>query len=78
MVFAHRVACVKPRFPKKQSKTKSPKHGFYENGDFENSEKYTETQAKSMVFAHRVACVKPRFPNNIQKLSHKTGFLRKL
>ena len=58
----------KARFPKKkQLKTKSQNMDFYENYDFENSEKYTKTQAKSMVFQNRVACVEPRFPQNHSK-----------
>ena len=71
MVFAHRAACVKPRFPKKRSKTKSQNMiFFFENGDFGNSEKYTETLAKSMVFRGARNFIKLNLAKNAENHGH--------
>ena len=73
MVVAHRVACLKPRFPQNQQKL-SHKTWILRKNDFGNSKKYTKTQAESMVFANLVACVKPRFPKKQSKISQKCEF----
>ena len=67
MVFAHRVACVKPRFLKNIQKL-SKINEFYENSDFGNSEKHTKTQAKSRVFRGTINFRKP----NLAKIRKTT------
>ena len=69
MVFAHRVACVKPRFLKNIQKL-TKKNEFYENSDFGNSEKHTKTQAKSRVFRGTINFRKPNLAKNTENNGH--------